>query len=118
MAIIRLEGMDFYSYHGHFAEEQILGADFQVDLVVETDTTKAEKNDNLSDTLDYQKLFLLVVNEMKVRSKLLENIAARILNAIKEKFPEVVKANITVAKLNPPLGGKIKSVSVSLNFEK
>lgn len=114
MATITLEGMEFYSFHGHFAEEQLIGTHFRVDLSVEADTSGAEISDHLADTLDYQALYRVVKEEMSKDSKLLEHVARRILNTVKERFPQVTFSNVTVAKLNPPLGGKMDAVSVTL----
>jgi len=114
MAIISLEGMEFYSFHGHFAEEQKIGTHFEVDLSVETSTEKAERSDTLSDTLDYQALFRLVKGEMEKDSKLLEHVARRIIDAVYATFPDVMWVEVTVAKLNPPLGGKMGAVSVTM----
>jgi 7,8-dihydroneopterin aldolase/epimerase/oxygenase len=114
MGVIKIEGMDFYSFHGHFAEEQLIGTHFRVDLRVETDTTEAEQSDHLSDTLDYQALYKVVKSEMGKDSKLLEHVARRIIDAVKEQFPRVSAVSAKVSKLNPPLGGKMESVSVRL----
>ena len=32
MGIIEIEGMQFYAFHGHYKEEQIVGSRFLVDL--------------------------------------------------------------------------------------
>jgi 7,8-dihydroneopterin aldolase/epimerase/oxygenase len=114
MAIITLEGMDFYSFHGHFQEEQTIGTHFTVDLSVEVDTDLPEESDRLADTLDYQALYMVVKAEMEKDSKLLERVARRIIDAVYLKFPLVNFVNLTVSKLNPPLGGKMSSVSVTL----
>lgn len=114
MAMITLEGMDFYSFHGHFAEEQKIGTHFEVDLSVEVATDDAERSDHLTDTLDYQSLYRLVKGEMEKDSKLLEHVARRIIDAVYNTFPAVTWVEVTVAKLNPPLGGKIGAVSVTL----
>ena len=37
MGLIQIENMEFYSFHGHFREEQIVGSRFLVDLTIETD---------------------------------------------------------------------------------
>ena len=37
MSVIQIEKMEFYAYHGHFREEQIVGNRFLVDLWIETD---------------------------------------------------------------------------------
>lgn len=114
MSVIMLEGMEFYSFHGHFAEEQKIGTHFEVDLSVEVETDVAEMSDKLSDTLDYQALYRVVKAEMEKDSKLLEHVARRIIDAVYDTFPEVSNVEVTVAKLNPPLGGKMGAVSVTL----
>jgi 7,8-dihydroneopterin aldolase/epimerase/oxygenase len=115
MGLITIKGMDFYSFHGHFAEEQLIGTHFRVDLSVETDTTAAEQSDQLADTLDYQALYKVVKTEMAKDSKLLEHVARRIIDSVRERFQEVTGVSVTVSKLNPPLGGKMESVSVGLS---
>lgn len=116
MSVISIEGMEFFAYHGCFKEEQLIGTKFNIDLYLTVDTVKAEKSDDLHDTVDYQKVFQLVKKEMKTTSKLLEHVGSRILNGIKETFPQVEKATLKIRKMNPPLGGKMDFVSVTLNI--
>ena len=118
MGIIRIEQMEFYSYHGHYEEERIVGNRFIVDLEMETDCHAASESDALRDALDYQKAYELIRDEMKEKSYLLEHIAKRILDTLFNNFDNLDRAEIKVAKLNPPMGGKIKAVSVSLSRQK
>ena len=115
MGIIRIEQMEFYSYHGHYEEERIVGNRFLVDLSMESDCVKASQSDDLKDALDYQKAYELVKEQMKYKSYLLEHIAGRILDSLFIHFPELDKAEVKVSKLNPPMGGKINAVSVELS---
>jgi 7,8-dihydroneopterin aldolase/epimerase/oxygenase len=114
MATIRIEGMDFFAYHGCFKEESIIGTRFEVDLSVNVDTEQAENSDNLHHTVNYLSLFETVKQEMEIRSNLLENVASRIITSVKSRFPMVNYIEVKVSKLNPPLGGKINRVSVTL----
>jgi len=41
MGIIRIEDMEFYAFHGHFREEQIVGNKFLIDIEIETDLDPA-----------------------------------------------------------------------------
>jgi len=118
MGIIRIEQMEFYSYHGHYEEERIVGNRFIVDLSMETDCRKASISDKLKDALDYQKAYDVIKEEMKEKSYLLEHIAGRILDALFINFDELEKAEVKVSKLNPPMGGKIRAVSVTLSRQK
>jgi 7,8-dihydroneopterin aldolase/epimerase/oxygenase len=114
MGKILLESMEFFAYHGHFKEEQIIGTKFTVDLEMEFDTAKAENSDHLHDTVNYQKVYRLVKQEMEVNSHLLERVARRILDSVKQAFPQVKTVQVKISKLNPPLGGKVSQVSCIL----
>ena len=107
--------MEFYAYHGCFREEQIIGTHFTVDLCLELETDMAEDSDNLADTVNYQEVYLLVKKEMESSSKLLEHVGRRILDAVTGRFQQVSSANVKISKMNPPLGGKMKSVSLTLH---
>ncbi len=112
MGLIRIENMEFYSFHGHFKEEQIVGNRFLVDLTIETDMAVPAKTDNLKDAVNYQKAYQIIKTEMSKKSYLLENIAGRILDALYQEMEGISKATVKVSKMNPPMGGKIGSVSV------
>ncbi len=115
MGLIEIEGMHFYAYHGHFETEQIVGNDFIVDLQINTDCNKAALSDNLDDALNYQAVYTLVKKEMAIKSRLLENVAIRILDALSSEFPNIKNAKVKVSKMNPPMGGEIEKVSVTLS---
>lgn len=116
MSTISIEGMEFFAYHGCFDEEQLIGTKFIVDLYFEVDTEEAELSDDLSKTINYQSVFLIVKEEMQQKSKLLEHIGRRILNRLKSEYPKIESATLKISKLNPPLGGKIENVSVTLDL--
>jgi dihydroneopterin aldolase len=115
MGIIHIEGMEFYAYHGCYEAEQIVGNKFLVDLTMETDISIPSISDNIRDALNYQQAYEIVKKQMQIRSNLLENIAVRIIDSLYEKFPQLKKATVKVTKLNPPIGGQIKGVSVELS---
>ncbi|MFO8235731.1 MAG: dihydroneopterin aldolase [Bacteroidales bacterium] len=112
MGLIQLENMEFYAYHGHFKEEQIVGNRFLVNLTIQTNMDKAGESDTLKDALNYQTAYEIIKEEMKKKSHLLENIAKRILDALYNNFDSIEKTSIKVSKMNPPIGGKMKSISV------
>lgn len=116
MSTISIEGMEFFAYHGCFDEEQVIGTKFRVDVYFEVDTKEAELTDDLSKTINYQNVFLSVKAEMQQKSKLLEHVGRRILNRLKSDYPGIETATLKISKLNPPLGGKMDNVSVSLDL--
>ena len=115
MGLIRIEDMEFYAFHGHYREEQIVGNHFMVDVEIETDTDRAGKSDELRDTLNYQTAYLVVKREMEINSKLLEHIATRIVDALYNELTGVRKVTVKVSKLNPVMGGRIGKVSVEIS---
>jgi 7,8-dihydroneopterin aldolase/epimerase/oxygenase len=74
-----------------------------------------KETDNLKDALDYQKVYRIVKAQMELKSHLLEHIAGRILDALYSEIGGILKATVKVSKMNPPMGGKIGSVSIVLS---
>jgi dihydroneopterin aldolase len=96
-------------------EEGKIGSDYRVDLTVKANLAKSAKTDNLADTVDYVHLNKIVKQEMAIRSKLLEEVAKRILDRILIEIPMVKKATIEVSKLNPPIGGNVAMVTIEMS---
>ncbi|MDO9510528.1 MAG: dihydroneopterin aldolase [Bacteroidales bacterium] len=115
MGTISLDNMEFYAYHGCFDAERVIGTHFRVNLSFDADITNASESDHLSETINYQDVYLMVKEEMAQKSHLLEHIARRILVKLHGRYPQVEFADVKISKMNPPLGGKMESVSVSLN---
>lgn len=114
MGIIEIEGMKFYAYHGHFAAEQVVGNNFEVYIRLEADCNAAAESDNLEDALNYQAVYETIKEEMQIKSALLENVAKRILDTLYARFPETLNAKVKISKMNPPMGGEMERVSVTL----
>jgi 7,8-dihydroneopterin aldolase/epimerase/oxygenase len=112
MGNILIENMEFYAFHGHFREEQIVGNKFLVDLTIDTDMTQPMASDNLKDAVNYQRVYEIVKQQMGIKSHLLEHIAGQIIDALHAEMKGIRKITVKVSKLNPPMGGKIGSVSV------
>jgi 7,8-dihydroneopterin aldolase/epimerase/oxygenase len=115
MGKILLEGMEFFAYHGHLKEEQIIGTMFTVDLELEFDTSAAERSDQLHDTVNYQEVYKKVKAVMEENSHLLEHVANRILESVRSSFPHIMTAKVRIAKINPPVGGKVRQVACMLS---
>lgn len=116
MGKIVIEEMEFYAFHGHYREEQIVGNRFLVDLEMETDLSVPASSDKLDDAVNYQQAYQLIKKEMRrKKSNLLENIAKRILDALYDEMSGIKKATIRIRKMYPPMGGPIRSVGVTLS---
>ncbi|MBN2480296.1 MAG: dihydroneopterin aldolase [Bacteroidales bacterium] len=115
MARLELENMEFYAFHGHYPEEQIIGGRYSIDLIIDTNTLAAEKSDDLTDTIDYSKIYGIVKKEMGVPAKLLEHLARRIIDSVRNNIKDADQITVRVSKLNPSVGGKMEKFSVILS---
>jgi dihydroneopterin aldolase len=118
MGTIQLEGMEFFAFHGCFKEEQIIGTKFLVDLEVRADTSRAEETDRLQDTFDYVHIYQLVKQEMEKKSHLLEHVAHRIIESVRSAYPPIAEISIKIAKINPPVGGKMQQICFQARWTK
>ena len=104
--------MEFYAFHGCYAEERVVGATFLVTLEMEANLETASHNDNLCDTINYEAVYQIVKAEMQQSSNLIEHVAYRIKHAVCTAFPQLAAVSVSVSKLAPPLGGKIDRATV------
>ena len=85
-----------------------------VSLTMEVDTAIAAKTDDLSQTVNYQEVFETVKREMEIPSRLLEHVTQRIIGAVLQRFPAIEEITVSVSKVNPPLGGQVGKVTVTM----
>ncbi|WP_269226714.1 dihydroneopterin aldolase [Flavobacterium eburneipallidum] len=114
MGIIKLKNIRTYSYHGCLIEESKIGSDYLVDLEIKADLEESAISDDLKDTVDYVHLNHIVVEEMAIRSNLLEHVAQRIIKRIFNEIETVSKIKLGVSKLNPPIGGDVEAVTIEM----
>lgn len=112
MGIIKLKNIRTFSYHGCLDEESKIGSEYSTDLEIKTDLRKSAVSDELHDTVDYVLLNRIVVEEMAIRSKLLEHVAHRIIVRVFKEIAAVSRITLAVSKLNPPIGGDVEAVTI------
>lgn len=114
MGTIKLKNIRTFSFHGCLEEEGRIGSDYTVDLEVKTDLRRSSVSDKLEDTVDYVVLNRIVVEEMAIRSKLLEHVAHRIITRIFREIPSISRIVLAVSKINPPIGGDVEAVTIEM----
>ncbi len=114
LTTITLEEMEFRACHGCYDMEKIVGNRFTVNLSITAQTGDAAERDDIGGTVNYLEVYRIVEKQMALPSNIIENVALRIIDAVYENFAGVQHVKVTVSKLAPPLGGKIKKVSASL----
>ena len=97
-------------------QERRVGGDFDVDLRVGYPLERAMESDEVADTLNYAALYELVKHEMQQPSKLLEHVAGRIVAAISRAFPKATSIDLTLTKLNPPMGADCEGAGVEVHW--
>ena len=115
MGYIELEDMVFHARHGCYSEERLIGNKFIVQLILHTDLTSAAKTDDINNALNYTEAYDIVKAEMDKPSNLLEHVAGRILDHLFEQFKNLNEATVKVSKVNPPIGGEMGKVSVTIS---
>ena len=98
---IRLEGMKFYAYHGVLPQENLVGANYYIDLKLKTDFSRAAETDELEGTVNYADIHAVVKEEMQITSQLLEHVCQRIARRIFHDFPSIETIDISLFKENP-----------------
>lgn len=111
---IYLRNVRFHAFHGVLAQEGIVGNDYLVNLVLDYDFSSALKTDDLQGTLNYAEVYQKVREEMAVPSKLLEHVAGRIAHRLFSDFPEIQKLQLSITKVNPPMGADSDGAGVEV----
>ena len=111
---IRLDGIYVRAFHGCYDLEQQVGNRFRVDIVIRTPLGDLPATDDVTQAVNYLTVFEIVERTMQRTQRTIEAAASNVIAAIKEAFPQIVEVECTVAKIAPPLGGKIDKVSVTL----
>lgn len=112
MHIVEVNGIKVYAFHGCIDEEGDTGGNFTIDIKVWTDFTKAIETDDLNHAVDYVKIAEIVTEQMKIRSKLIEVVAHRIITEIKSQFQIAEKVAVKIMKQRAPIQLDVEEVAV------
>ncbi len=112
---LRLGGLRFHAFHGFYPEEQVTGTEFIVDVEVAFQSS-AHQEDDLSGTVNYERLQELVVAQMAVPRKLIERVAQGILQDIRQEFEYLDRVTVRLRKMHPPLKGDVDHAEIELTY--
>lgn len=108
MGLIEVKGIRVFAFHGCLPEEARIGGHYRVDVEVQGDFGRAERSDELQDTVDYGRVTAIVCDQMAVRSHLIEHAAARVLAALKAEWPQHGPWRLRLVKERPPVQGDVE----------
>jgi dihydroneopterin aldolase len=113
---IRIIGIKGFGYHGVFAAERANGQDFYVDVELQVDLSRACVSDDVKDTINYAEVTALVVEEITTNPvSLIEKLAGRIADRIKNTFTQASCVTVTVHKPQAPVEAEVRDISVTIS---
>lgn len=116
---VRLMNAVFYAHHGVMQEEHRIGGRYEVDVSMTLDFTQAAEQDDLSATVDYGAVYE-VIRQLMTKNKfyLIERLAYLIGRETMHQFDIVEAVEVTVRKVNPPVGGNCDRAEVVFRMER
>ena len=112
--VITLSECEFRAFHGCYELERKVGNKFVVDVRITAEMGDAAEHDDVGRTVNYLTAYEVVREQMAVTQHTLERVAENIIAALYGRFPQIRRIETTVAKIAPPLGGKVGCVAVTL----
>jgi dihydroneopterin aldolase len=107
-----LEGLEFHAYHGVYPHERSSGNKFEVDIEVDTEFSNSAFRDDLTGTINYEELYVLIKDVMDQPAKLLETVGHSIAENTLAKFRTARRVEVRISKFNPPIGGVCRKATV------
>lgn len=117
---IELKDLKIRAFHGYYKKEQEIGSFFIVNLAVQY-FSSIKQDSSLDNSVNYEQLFKIVTQEMKITKPLLEDVCSAILEKVEFDFPFISQNTISIEKVNPPISyfnGKSVKVSLVRKYEK
>ena len=114
-ATVKVENLKIYAFHGCMDEEKVIGSDYVINMRALCFVGEKVFNDDITQTVDYVDLARIAKREMAVRSKLLEAVIKRIIDASFKEIDSLEELYVSVSKINPPINADVKSVSVTMS---
>lgn len=106
MYSITLSGLRFQCPIGLYPEEIVLENDLEINLTLSRDSTPTEPP-----LLDYEVVYGMVSEEVRLPESLLENLLDRIAKKILVRFPGI-HLSVEIRKWHPPFGGRADYAAV------
>lgn len=110
--IIEVNQIRVYAHHGCLEEEGRIGGHYTVDVSMKTDFSVAAATDDLNQTIDYVLVNKIVVEEMAIRSKLIEHVGQRIVQRMQREIQQLDAVRVKVIKICPPINGDVQNVAI------
>ncbi|MCX5569181.1 dihydroneopterin aldolase [Kaistia nematophila] len=116
---IFINDLRFFGFHGVLPEEAVLGQRFRVDITAELDLAEAGRTDDLTKTVHYGEMAVLIEEIGRThRYKLIEALAEAIAKAVFETYPPVERLTVRVTKPEAPVPLATGVISIEIERER
>ena len=116
---IFINDLRFFGFHGVLPEEAVLGQRFRVDVTAELDLAEAGRTDDLTKTVHYGEMAVLIEEIGRThRYKLIEALAEAIAKAVFETYPPVERLTVRVTKPAAPVPLATGVISIEIERER
>ncbi len=113
---IKIQNLEVFGRHGVFKEETALGQKFLLNATLYTDTRKAGKTDELTDSIHYGEVCHFMTEYMREHTfKLIESAAEHLAQAMLLKTERLKAVDLEIKKPWAPIGLPIETVSVDIS---
>jgi dihydroneopterin aldolase len=110
-----IRGIAVFARHGLHAAEAELGQRFDIDLVLEFDTSEAGRTDDYSRTVCYGSVFQTVRDIAEnQRFKLIEALGEAIAERVLADYPRLDAVEIEIRKPSAPVAGIFDTIGLSI----
>jgi 7,8-dihydroneopterin aldolase/epimerase/oxygenase len=119
MAQLKIKGLRYLAPHGVYPREHVTGNLFEVDIVLEYDTTAAAASDDVSQSIDYGKLAGISGSVMNgSRVNLIETLASKIGGRILRDFGTIETLTVSIRKYHPDIGAPVGYAEITQSWKR
>jgi len=119
MGKLVIKNLRFRSRHGYHDFERVVGNNFEVDVIIKTDLSKAGQSDELDDTLDYTLVCGIVEDIMHGEPvHLVETLLSAIGERIMEELHLADHVEVFIRKFQPPMETQCDYIEVSDQWQR
>lgn len=115
IALLRINGLALYAYHGVHEAERALGQRFLIDIVATVDVGSAPRTDDIAESVDYAGMIEVATIAFTSRAfNLIESAAGTVAEEVLRRFEKVVSVSVTVHKPAAPVAAIVADISATV----
>ena len=112
---ILITGLTFQGYHGCLPEERKAPHPFIIDLALRLDLSAAAAADDLTNTVDYDKVCLITAAVVEgIPRNLIETVASSVCDALLREFAPLASVAVTLHKPQAPVRRNFSDIAVHM----